>query len=135
MAPASASGSRFLPSLSSCPDFLRRWTKMWKCKPNKPLPPQVTSTLLWISTWALISDINAYLPLYCLSLTWSQSTPSSCSNGKGLLSFVFCKRGHKLLLIPRQMPGINFSAKTEEWANVGMEGYCGLRAPEKGMPM
>lgn len=39
------------------------------------------------------------------------------------------------MTIPRQMPGINFSTKTEEWANAGMEGYCGLRAPEKGIPM
>ena len=41
MTSASAPVSRFLPCLSSCPDFLWWWTVMWKCKPNKPFPLQL----------------------------------------------------------------------------------------------
>ena len=37
----SAPASRFLPCLSSCPDFLQWWTVIWKCKVNKPFPLQV----------------------------------------------------------------------------------------------
>jgi hypothetical protein len=42
MASASAPVSRSLPCLSSCSDFLWWWTVIWKCKPNKPFPPQVS---------------------------------------------------------------------------------------------
>ena len=40
IASASAPASRILPCLSSCPDFPWWWT-MWKCKMNKPFPPQL----------------------------------------------------------------------------------------------
>ena len=37
---ASGSTSRFQPCLSSCSEFPQGWTVIWKCKLNKPLPPQ-----------------------------------------------------------------------------------------------
>lgn len=40
-ASASAPASRFLSYLSSCPDSLQWRTTVWKCKLNKPLPPQL----------------------------------------------------------------------------------------------
>jgi hypothetical protein len=33
--------SCFLTCLSSSPDFFQWWTAMWKCKLNKPFPPQL----------------------------------------------------------------------------------------------
>jgi len=36
-----APASRFLPCLSSCPDFLQWWTVIWRCKLHKPFPPGV----------------------------------------------------------------------------------------------
>ena len=41
MTSASAPASRFLPSLSSCPDFLWWWAAIWKHKPDKPFFPPV----------------------------------------------------------------------------------------------
>jgi hypothetical protein len=38
---SSAPASRFLPCLSSCPDFLWWWTVMWKRKLYKPFPLQI----------------------------------------------------------------------------------------------
>jgi hypothetical protein len=35
----SAPTSRSQPCLSSCPEFLQGWTVIWKCKLNKPFPP------------------------------------------------------------------------------------------------
>jgi hypothetical protein len=29
------------PGLSFCPDFLRRWTRVWKYKQNRPFPLQI----------------------------------------------------------------------------------------------
>ena len=50
MASASAPASKFLPCLSSCPDFLWWWRTMWKCKLNKPFPPQLASWP-WCLCW------------------------------------------------------------------------------------
>jgi hypothetical protein len=51
VASASAPALRFLPCVSSCPDFLQWWwTAMWKCKPNKPIPPQLA---LW--SWSFLA--------------------------------------------------------------------------------
>jgi hypothetical protein len=47
-ASALAPASKFLPSVSSCPDFLWWWTAMWKCKLNKPFPPQLASWPWWL---------------------------------------------------------------------------------------
>jgi hypothetical protein len=41
MASASAPDSRFLPRLSFCPDFLQRWSVIWKCEVNKLFPPKL----------------------------------------------------------------------------------------------
>ena len=54
MTSASASTSKFLPCVSSCPDFLWRWTAMWKCKLNKCFPPQLAS---W--SWCLCRNRNS----------------------------------------------------------------------------
>ena len=43
MASVSASASRSLPCVSSCPDFLWGTAAMWQCKLNKPFPPQLAS--------------------------------------------------------------------------------------------
>ena len=43
MASVSAPASKFLPWVSSCPDFLQWWATTWKCKPNKPFLLQVAS--------------------------------------------------------------------------------------------
>jgi hypothetical protein len=53
MASASAPASRFLPCVSSFPDFLWWWTAMWTCKLNKPFPPQFAS---W--SWCLCRSRN-----------------------------------------------------------------------------
>jgi hypothetical protein len=48
-------GSNILPLtyVSSSPDFLWWWTAMWKCKLNKPFPPQLIS---W--SWCLYKNRN-----------------------------------------------------------------------------
>jgi hypothetical protein len=45
--------SCFLTCLHSSPDFLWWWTAVWKCKPNKPFPPQLAS---W--SWCLCRNRN-----------------------------------------------------------------------------
>jgi hypothetical protein len=45
--------SCFLTCLSFSPDFLWWWTAMWKCKLNKPFPPQLAS---W--SWCLCRNRN-----------------------------------------------------------------------------
>jgi len=45
--------SCFLTCLSSSPDFLWWWTAMWKCKLDKPFPPQLAS---W--SWCLCRNRN-----------------------------------------------------------------------------
>ena len=50
MASLSASASMlFLPCLNSCSYFLRWWTVLWKCKPNKPFYPQVALVMVFIT--------------------------------------------------------------------------------------
>lgn len=45
MLSASAPASGTLPYSSPCPNFLKWWIKMWKCKPNNPF-------LAWLSFWS-----------------------------------------------------------------------------------
>jgi hypothetical protein len=45
MASASAPASKFLPCVSSSPDFHWWWTAVWKCQLNKPFLPQLASWL------------------------------------------------------------------------------------------
>jgi hypothetical protein len=51
MASASAPAFKFLPYVSSCPDFLWWWKAMWKCKLNKPFPLQLAS---W--SWCFVQE-------------------------------------------------------------------------------
>jgi hypothetical protein len=51
-----APASKFLPCVSSCPDFLWWWTAVWKCMLNKPFPPQIAS---W--SWCLVQEYKPWL--------------------------------------------------------------------------
>jgi hypothetical protein len=56
MASASAPASKFLPCVSSSTDCLWWWTAMWKCKLNKPFPPQLAS---W--SWYFVQEYKPWL--------------------------------------------------------------------------
>lgn len=60
MASGSAPASRFC-LLSSCPDFLRRWTIIWKCKHNKPfsLTKLLSVTVFIAAIETLPNDVRA----------------------------------------------------------------------------
>jgi hypothetical protein len=68
-----------LPYVSSCPDFLRWWTAMWKCKLNKPFPPQLAS---W--SWCFVQEDKPQLrhcvicssPRASYMLCWDVPPPS-----------------------------------------------------------
>jgi len=81
MASGSAPASKFLPCVSSCPDFLWWWTAMWKCKLNKSFPPQLA---YW--SWCSVQEYKPWLWHMCF-WSWSRGRAKKRKEGFKLIEY------------------------------------------------